>query len=85
MMSLGAVNAFSVSRRDAALVALLPRDAEVAELQAPLVAHEHVYGRQVAMQHLAAMQLVEHLQDAGDLAPRRLLREHPSPTAPDAR
>ena len=27
------------------------------------------------MQHLAAVQLVEHLQDAGDLAARRRLRE----------
>ena len=63
------------SRRDAALIALLPRDAKIAELQAPLVAHEHVYRRQVAMQHLAAVQLVEDLQDAGDFPPRRLLRE----------
>ena len=60
-------------RGDAAPVALLADDAEVAELQLPPVADEHVHRRQVAMQQLAAVQLAEHLEDAGDLAPRRRL------------
>ena len=60
-------------RGDAAPIALLPDDAEVAELQPPAVADEHVHRRQVAMQQLAAVQLAEHLEDAGDLAPRRRL------------
>src|SRR4029450_10864327 len=62
-------------RRDAALVALLSNDAEVAELEASLIAHEHVERREIAMQPLAAMQFPEHAEDAGDLAPRRRLRE----------
>ena len=59
---------------DAALIALLPDDAEVAELQMTAVAHEDVDGREVAVQHLAAVQLAEDLEDAGDLAPRGSLR-----------
>src|SRR5262249_25771660 len=55
-------------RGDAAPVALLARDAEVAELQDVLVAHEHVERREVAMEELAAMELAEHFEDAGDLA-----------------
>ena len=69
--SLGTIEAFIVLRGDAAPIALLPDDAEVAELQPPAVADEHVHRRQVAMQQLAAVQLAEHLEDAGDLAPRR--------------
>ena len=69
-MSLGAMNAIQRPRSDAALVALLADDAEIAELQAAVVADEDVHRRQIAVQHLAAMQLAEHLQDAGDLAPR---------------
>src|SRR5262249_45159951 len=42
--------------------------AEVAELEAAVVADEDVHRRQVAMEHLAAMEAPEHLQDAGDLA-----------------
>ena len=66
-------------RGDAAPVALLADDAEVAELEAAVVADEDVHRRQVAVQQLAAMQLAEHLQDAGDLAPRRGLRPRPLP------
>ena len=57
-------------RGDAAPVALLPDDAEVAELEAAAVADEDVDRREVAVQQLAAMQLAEHVEDAGDLAPR---------------
>ena len=73
-MSLGAVNAFMVRAVMPRRVALLPDDAEVAELQAPAVADEHVHRREVAVQQLAAVQLAEHLEDARDLAPRRRLR-----------
>ena len=66
-MSLGAVDAFEGSRGDAPPVALLSNDAEVAEFQPALVADEHVERRQIAVEHLAAMQLAEHLEDAGDL------------------
>ena len=62
------------ARGDAALIVLLADDAEVAELEARVVADEDVERREVAMQQLAAMQLAEHLQDAGDLAPRDRLR-----------
>ena len=72
-MSLGAVSGFMRARGDAAPVALLPDDAEVAELEAPAVADEDVHRREVAVQQLAAVQLAEHLEDAGDLAPRRRL------------
>ena len=54
-------------RGDATPVALLPDDAEIAKLEAGVVAHEDVHRRQIAMQHLPAMKLAEHLQDAGDL------------------
>ncbi len=57
-------------RGDAALVALLPRNAEVAELQPASITDEDVERRQVAMQHFAAMELAEHLQDARNLAAR---------------
>src|SRR5262249_51812718 len=49
-------------------------DAEVAELQARAVAHEHVHRRQVAVEELPAVELPEHLEDAGDLTPCRALR-----------
>ena len=62
-------------RGDAALIALLPDDTEVAQLQPPIVADEHVHRREVAVQHLAAMQPAQHVEDAGDLAPRRRLGE----------
>ena len=61
-------------RGDAAAIALLLHDAEVAELELPAVADEDVQRRQVAMEQLAAVQLAEHLEDAGDLAPGRRLR-----------
>ena len=66
-MSLGAISGFSVRAGDAALVALLPDDAEVAELESGAVADEHVQRRQIAVEQLAAMELAEDLQDAGDL------------------
>ena len=49
------------ARGDPATVALLPDDAEVAELEAAPLAHEDVDRRQVAVQDLAAVQLAEHL------------------------
>ncbi len=62
---------------DAALVALLAHDAEVAELERRAVADEDVEGRQVAVQELAAVQLAEHLEHAGDLAPGAGLAPRP--------
>jgi hypothetical protein len=41
-------------------------DAEVAQLQTIALAHEHVQRRQVAVERLAAMQLAQDLEDAGD-------------------
>ena len=61
------------ARGDAAAVALLPDDAEVAELEAAAVADEDVQRREVAVERLAAVQLAEHLEDARDLAARRRL------------
>ena len=55
-------------------VALLAHDPEVAELQRRAVAHEHVEGREVAVEQLAAVQLAQHLEDPRDLAARRPLR-----------
>ena len=72
-MSLGAIIGLSASAVRPAPVALLAHEAEVAELQAAAVAHEDVHRREVAVQHLAAVQLAEHLQDARDLAPGRAL------------
>ena len=46
---------------------------EVPELQAAALADEHVHRREVAVEHLAAVQLPEHLEDARDLAPRGAL------------
>ena len=59
------------ARGDAAAIALLPDDAEVAELQTASVADEHVQRREIAVERLSAMQLAQHFEDAGDLAPRR--------------
>jgi hypothetical protein len=56
---------------NATLIALMPRDAEVAELQPPLLTHKDVERRQVAVQHLPTMELPEDLEDAGNLAARR--------------
>ena len=61
-------------RRDAPPVALLPDDAEVSELQAPAVTDEDVDRSEIPVQHLAAMKLAEHFEDAGDLASHRELR-----------
>src|SRR5439155_17036492 len=58
------------ARGDPSPVALLPDDPEIAELQAPAVADEHVQRREVAVEVLAAVQLSEHLEDARDLAAR---------------
>src|SRR6267378_8709645 len=41
---------------DTVAIALVPGDAEVAELELFLLAHEHVEGREVAMERLPAMQ-----------------------------
>ena len=43
------------------------------ELEAAALADEDVHRREVAVEHLAAVQLAEHLEDARDLAPRRAL------------
>ena len=55
------------ARRDPPPIALLTDDAEVAQLQTPLVADEDVERREVAVQHLAAMQFAEDLEKPGDL------------------
>ena len=72
-------------RGDAAAVALLLDDAEVAELEPAAVADEDVERRQIAMQQLAAMQLAEHFEDAGDLAPRGPLRPAAAVAGADTR
>ena len=69
-MSLGAVERVHRARRDAATVALLLHDAEITELEPAAVADEHVQRREIAMEQLPAMQLAEHLEDAGNLAAR---------------
>jgi len=60
-------------RGDAARVALLADDAEVAELEARAGADEHVDGGEIAVQRLAAVQLAQHVEDAGDFTARRRL------------
>src|SRR5262245_21629091 len=55
-------------RGDAAAIALLPDDAEVAELEAAAVADEDVERGQIAVKQLTAVQLAEDLENAGDLA-----------------
>src|SRR2546425_3536737 len=55
-------------------IALMPGDAEVAELELFLLAHEHVEGREVAMQRLPAMQRVERAEERGDFAAHEALR-----------
>ena len=55
----------------------MPDDAEVAELEMRAVAHEHVDGREIAVQHLPAVQLPEHVQDPGNLAPHGALGPAP--------
>ena len=55
-------------RGDAAVVALLSHDPEVAQLERRAVADEHVERREIPVQQLPAMQLAEHLEDPGDLA-----------------
>src|SRR5262249_19680765 len=59
---------------DSAPVALMAHDAEVAELEAAVLAHEDVHGSQVAVEHLPSVEAAEDLEDPGDLAPSRLLR-----------
>jgi hypothetical protein len=55
-------------------IALLSCEAEIAELQPPSLAHEHVQRREVAVERLAAVQLPEHFEYAGNLAARDALR-----------
>jgi hypothetical protein len=59
------------ARGHPATIALLAGDAEVPELQPPVLADEHVQRCEVAMERLPAMQLAQHLEDAGNFAPRR--------------
>ena len=73
-MSLGAVSAFIVR-------AVMPRRSlccwtmpKSPSLRLAAVADEDVERREVAMQQLAAVELAEHLEDAGDLAPCGPLR-----------
>ena len=56
------------SRGYPSLIALLSHDAKIAELETTAVAHEHVHRCEIAVKHLAAMQLPEHFEDAGDLS-----------------
>src|SRR6266849_956356 len=53
---------------DAVAIALMPGDAEVPELQLLVLAHEHIEGREVAMQRLPAMQRIECAEERRDLA-----------------
>src|SRR5262249_11372809 len=60
--------------RDAAPLALVADDAEVPELEASAVADEDVERRQVAVEKLSAVELLEDREDAGDFAARHALR-----------
>src|ERR1700730_5808104 len=51
---------------DAALAALVHCDAEVAQLELLVLAHEDVERREIAMQGLASVQDIERLKDCGD-------------------
>src|SRR6185436_14376652 len=53
---------------DALAIALMPGNSEVTELELLLVAHEHVEGREIAMERLPAMQRIERAKERGDLA-----------------
>jgi len=53
---------------DTMAIALVPGDAEVPELQLLVLAHEHVEGREVAMQRLAAMERIERAEERRDFA-----------------
>src|SRR5260370_971721 len=68
--------------RNAAMAPLVRGDAEVAELQLLLRAHEYVERRQVAVQRLAAMQDVEHRQDPRQLASHEALVLRSPPLEP---
>src|SRR5262245_37320814 len=57
-------------RRDAAAIALLTNDPEVAELEMTAVADEDIERREIAMERVAAVQLAEDLEDARNLATR---------------
>jgi len=57
----------TVRMQAARTLALLADDAEVADLERAALAHEDVERGEVAVQHLAAVQLAEHFEDAGDL------------------
>jgi len=48
-------------------------DAEVAELEAFIVAHEHVERREIAVQRLAAVEHVQRRENRGDLLPHESL------------
>jgi hypothetical protein len=48
-------------------------DAEVTKLQVMVVADEHVEWRQIAMQHLSAVQFAEDLENACYFSPRARL------------
>src|SRR5690606_15648790 len=49
-------------------IALLPDDAEVAQLEAMALTDEDVERREIPMEVLATMQFAEHLENAGHLA-----------------
>src|SRR6185503_3426759 len=70
--------------RDALAIALVSGDAEVAQFQLLVLAHEHVEGRQVAVQRLAAMQRIERPQNPRDLAPHDALGLRPFALEPGA-
>src|ERR1700686_4701665 len=68
---------------DAALTALVHRDAEVSQLQLLVFADEDVERREIAMQRLSTVQDVERLKDCGDLAPYEALGLRPLLLEPD--
>src|SRR5262245_5611236 len=61
------------ARHDPLSLALIPDDAEIAQLEPLPFADEDVQRGQIAMKEPSAMQLLEDRADAGDLAPRGAL------------
>src|SRR6267142_5587774 len=53
---------------DPLAIPLVPGNAEIPQLQLLVLAHEHVEGREVAVQRLAAMQRIERTEQPRDLA-----------------
>jgi hypothetical protein len=61
-------------RGDAAAIALLANDAEVAKLEPRTVADEDIHRREIAMQQLTAVQFAEDVENACDFTPHCTFR-----------